>query len=178
MDSATKEKEEKLKADLFSTDENVVLKALTNVGEDGSRNMVEPVLELLAHTESEPIQTMVLKFLSELKISDVEHLFIEKLENPDFNEFKQELVSCMWNSGLNPINDLHILARLACEEEYMTALEVLTLIENMEGPFDHDSLTEAFNEVSFYITEAEHEDPKLDLVKSLYEILYAFQENN
>lgn len=178
MDSAIKQREERLKAELFSTDENTVLKALLEVGEDGTRNMVEPILELLVHSQSESVQETVLKFLSELKISDVEQMFVDRLQNPDFKPFRQQLVSCMWNSGLNPTDDLDVLTRIACEEDYMTALEVLTLVENMEGPFDHESLEEAFSEVSIYINECEPEDPKADLVRSLYEILTVFKETN
>jgi len=161
MDSTVKEKEEKLKSDLFSSNENLVLKALAAIKEEGTRNLVEPILELLIHSESEDIKNTVLSFLSEIKISDVDHLFIQKLENPDFKPYRQQLVSCMWNSGLNPTDDLHVLCRLACEEDYMTALEVLTLVENMEGPFDHDSLTEAYSEVSVYMNEANPDDPNL-----------------
>jgi len=52
----------------------------------------------------------------------------------------------------------------------------LTLLENMEGPFDNESLMDAFQDVSEYVDEAEEGDAKLDLIKSIYDILYAFQQ--
>jgi len=171
-----KEIDERQKAELYNADENVVLKTLKHIGEEGSRNMVEPVLELLANTNSEKVQSVIIAQLSELKIGEVETLFIEKLQKPEFYQLRRQLVSCMWNSGLNPTEHLHVLANIACEGDFMTALEVLTLIENMEGPFNHESLTDAFSEVSVYVNEAAADDPKLDLMKSIYGILYAFQE--
>ena len=167
---------DKLKTELFSSDEKVVLTALEKISEDGSREMVAPVIELLAHSNSDDVKNEVLRQMSELKIGDMEDLFIDKLQLEEFAPYQQQLVACMWSSGMNPTDDLHIFSKLAVEGDYMTALEVLTLLENMEGPFDSESLTDAYHDVSEYIEEAPEGDHKLDLVKSIYEILHAFQE--
>ena len=176
MTQEQKEINNKLKAELFSSDEAVVLKALDSIGEDGDREMVAPVLELLAHTSSEAVKDVVLGQLSELKIGDMEGLFIEKIQLEEFQSYHQQLVSCMWSSGMNPTDDLHVFSKLAVDGDYMTALEVLTLLENMEGPFDNESLMDAFQDVSEFVEEAEEGDAKIDLIKSIYDILYAFKE--
>ncbi len=168
--------DERLRTDLFSSNEKTVLSALAEIGEDGSRAMVEPVLELLARTDSEDVKQIILDQLSQLKISEMEELFIGKIQSDDFSEYHKELVFCMWHSGMNPVNHVHVFAKLAVEGDYMMAIEVMTLLENLEGPFDHESVIEAFSDVSVYITESSVEDPKLDLMKSIYEILHLFQE--
>jgi len=168
--------DEKLKSQLFSSDETAVLSALKTVSQEGSRFMVEPVLELLVRTNSSDVREVVISQLSQLKIGEMEALFVQKIQSEDFKEYRKELVACMWNSGMNPVDHLHVFTKLATEGDYMTALEVLTLIENLEGPFDHESLTDAFSDVSIYVNEAPADDPKLDLIKSIYGILYAFQE--
>ena len=176
MTQEKKDLNNKLKAELFNSDEAEVLKTLVKIGEDGDREMVAPVLELLAHTSSEDVKNVVVGLLSELKIGDVEGLFIDKIQLEEFQPYQQQLVSCMWNSVMNPTEDLHVFSKLAVEGDYMTALEVLTLLENMEGPFDNESLMDAFQDVSEYVDEAEEGDAKLDLIKSIYDILYAFQQ--
>ncbi len=174
MTQEQKEINNKLKAELFSSDD--VVQALESIGEDGDREMVAPVLELLAHTSSELVKDVVLGQLSELKIGDMEGLFIEKIQLEEFQPYHQQLVSCMWSSGMNPTEDLHVFSKLAVDGDYMTALEVLTLLENMEGPFDNESLMDAFQDVSEFVEEAEEGDAKIDLIKSIYDILYAFKE--
>ena len=106
----------------------------------------------------------------------MEGLFIEKIQLEEFQPYHQQLVSCMWSSGMNPTEDLHVFSKLAVDGDYMTALEVLTLLENMEGPFDNESLMDAFQDVSEFVEEAAEGDAKIDLIKSIYDILYAFQE--
>ncbi len=178
MTQSQKAIDEKLKTELFSSDETKVLSALSTIEEDGSRDMVEPVLELLVRSESETVKQKVLDQLSQLKIGDVEDLFIQKLKHEDFKSYQQQVVACMWNSGMNPINHLDTLAEVAIKGDYMTTLEVLTLVENMEGPFDHESLTDAFSEVGLFLSEIEEEDQdaRIDLLKDLYAILHHFQE--
>ena len=60
MTKEQKEINNKLKAELFSSDDVIVLKALESIGEDGDREMVAPVLELLAHSSSEMVKDVVL----------------------------------------------------------------------------------------------------------------------
>ncbi len=176
MSETQKEQVSRLKSALFNANNNTVLKALAEIANEGSREMVSPLLELLISNEDETVQLEVLKQLSQLKISDIENLFIDKLRDDDYSAFHQQLVACMWSSGMNPTDDLHVLSELAVKGDYMTTLEVLTLIENMEGPFDHDSLVDAFHEVSIYVNESSPEDPKLGLIQSIYDLLYAFQQ--
>lgn len=170
-------KDEKLKADLFSADDSKVLETLKKIGENGSRNMVDPILELLTRTDSEEVKELVISQLSQLKIGEMEDLFISKLQMDEYEDFKQQLVFCMWHSGMNPVNNLDVVVKLAIEGDFMMALEVLTLIENMEGPFDHESLIDAFSDVSLYMNDSTEDDPKLDLMKNIYELLYSFQED-
>ncbi|MFK7756945.1 MAG: hypothetical protein AB8B53_08460 [Flavobacteriales bacterium] len=178
MTQSQKAIDEKLKTELFSSDETKVLTALATIEKDGSRGMVEPVLELLVRSDSEAVKQEVLNQMSQLKIGDMEDLFMEKLQHEDFKSYQQQVIACMWNSGMNPINHLDVLAEVAVKGDYMTALEVLTLVENMEGPFDHESLTDAFSEVGLFLSELDEEtiDPRLDLIKDLYAILHHFQE--
>lgn len=176
MSESQKAIDEKLKTELFSSDEKVVLAALAKIEEDGSRNMVEPVLELLVRSDSDSVKQEVLNQMSQLKIGEMEDLFIQKLQHKDFKDYQQQVVACMWNSGMNPISHLDVLAEVAIKGDYMTALEVLTLVENMEGPFDHESLTDAFSDVGLFLSEVEEEDARLDLIKDLYAILHHFQE--
>ena len=56
----------------------------------------------------------------------------------------------------------------------MVALEALTLVENLEGPFSEQDLIESMIFINEYLSE--DEDDKVDLIKSILDTIKVYEQ--
>jgi hypothetical protein len=73
---------------------------------------------------------------------------------------RQKLLTTIWNSKLSYDNHLPFFVMLASTGDFMQALECLTIIENMQGPFEEHELLEAQLLLKEYVEEAKSDDEK------------------
>ena len=67
------------------------------------------------------------------------------------------------------------LIEASCSGNYMVILEALTVLENLEGPFNEDDLFQANTLLQQYLYESEDSKEK-ELIKSMYDIVLEFGE--
>ncbi len=149
--------------DLESGDSKVVLDALKRIKSKGDASVIPSMIAVYAATENEDIKDEIKKLLSQLKIKEGVLPMIEGLldGNDDVNEM---ILFSLWNANLNPINYMAEIVEASCKGNYMVALEGLTVIENLEGPFDEEVLNDTKLVLSDYFL---NEDEKADLIKSI-----------
>jgi len=121
---------EDLKRDLFSTDEAVVVSALSKCRETGNHNLVLPLINLFAASESALVKE---------NVADV----LEALQEDSLRAVRRDVLHFMWNSGLQPTDRLTELVELTVRSEFEEILECLTLIESMDGPFAEEQIEES-----------------------------------
>ncbi len=134
---------EDLKRDLFSTDEAVVVSALSKCRETGNHNLVLPLINLFAASESALVKENVADILSNLKVTRTESPFLEALQEDSLRAVRRDVLHFMWNSGLQPTDRLTELVELTVRSEFEEILECLTLIESMDGPFAEEQIEES-----------------------------------
>ena len=84
---------------------------------------------------------------------------IDSLRNDKLKSIRAEILTCVWQSGLDASNELEFLIELSIKEDFMTAVEVMTILDNMEG-FQDDLLTNGIKQLDVAL-DNHHENAKL-----------------
>ncbi len=149
--------------DLESTDTKVILDALKRIKSKGDASVIPAMISVYGSTASEDVKDEIKKLLSQLKIKEGVLPLVEGLLEGD-DEVNEMILFSLWNANLNPINYMAEIIEASCRGSYMVALEGLTVIENLEGPFEEEVLNDAKLVLSDYF---QNEDEKSDLIKSI-----------
>jgi len=162
-------------AELQSDDPARVATALAKIQEVGDKNLVYPLIQLFASTESRQTRDSVASLLGSLKISDTEEHFMQALRDDALKSHRKEILSFMWNSGLHPAEHLEELTQLALDSSYEELLECLTLVESLEGPFEEEHWLESVSLVKQFI-EQHATDERMPLLKEYMMVLQVLQQ--
>lgn len=117
---------------LKSDDSKIVIGALKNIAKNGSPASAEALIKLLITNPSPAIDEQVRSILTSLKKSEMLDVVIQWLGDDKTKDHTAFLVSCIWESGFQSEAHAEFLVDLAIKGDYMTCLEVLTVIENFE----------------------------------------------
>lgn len=132
----------KLLEDVNSGVETKVTSALDSLQVYGDISIIEPLIQSLDLQQAEKCKQEILEFLSSLKSSAAIQIVMDCLDNPTFKHQRIAILSTIWNSPLDYSNHLARFIELAVKEEFLVTLECLTIIENLEGPFDESATLE------------------------------------
>ena len=151
---------EQLKKELTVAGESNLLKTLEKVKSKGNDQMIEPILNLYSSTKHDSVKAAVKGLLNELKTVDGTVILIEGLYNSN-NELKEVILGSLWSAGLNPVEYLPEIVGAACSGNYMVAFEAITVLENMEGPFEEEKISESKLIINDYFAEPKEETKQL-----------------
>lgn len=144
MSTTAKNKQiEEIKRELFSDDDIVVMKAVHKCREEGSKPLVEPLIAVYASTKHAEIRREIADILGNLKVSGLEEIFVKAISNKQYASVRKDLLSFIWNSGIQPVDAVVVLAEIAVEGSFEEALECVTIIESMEDPITETDILEA-----------------------------------
>ena len=165
---------ELIKKDLFETDHAKVVDALKRAREMGNHSLIEPMLTLYAGNSDEVVKAEIKDMLSTLKVSKAQAELEAALVNPSFAGIKADVLSFLWNSGMNPVGSMRQIVHAAIDGDFMTALEALTLLESLTGPFDEAVLMESVLALREALEDRKNDD-KRDLLRSCFQLLHNLQ---
>ena len=163
-----------LKEDLSSSNDSVITKALTKTRAKGNEQLIDPLIELYTKTENQKIKEEIRSIFSELKNKDILDFLLPQLSEGS-NEVKELILFSIWSSGIDMTDHIPELIEASCSGDYMVILEALTVLENLEGPFNEDDLFQANTLLQQYLYESEDSKEK-ELIKSMYDIVLEFGE--
>ena len=161
---------EEIKTDLFASQDVIVENALKKVEKMGDHSFIHPLLHVLMENENENIQDKISKMLSELKVSKAEDELLSALEDEVFIKIHGQILSFIWNSGFQPADHIATITQVAIQGDYMAALEALTLLDNIDGPFQEEHIMESTIELRNYLMENSDSDKK-DLLVAMLNLL-------
>ena len=87
------------------------------------------------------------------------------------DEVNEMILFSLWHANLNPINYIAEIVEASCRGSYLVALEGLTVIENLEGPFNEEVINDAKIVLNDYF---QNEDEKSELIKSILQCIQDF----
>lgn len=156
-------------------DENIEkqLEGVAMMREKGHVKLLPAVFKLLRKSEDEKVKNDIAHFLFDIKDKEAIPYFIKAIEEPAYQDYQRILVSACWESSLDYTPYLLIFVNVAINADYLTCVECLTVIENMEGPFDNNHLEIAIKTTKEAADESNEE--KFELLNSLWEVLVDFK---
>ncbi len=160
MATTQQRKLEEIRTGLLSGDETLAAKAISRCEEEGSAQMVEPLLAFYASNPPEELRARTAAMLGSLKVSNVEAYFTAAMANRKWKHIHKDVIGFMWNAGLQPTEAVSQLSELAASGDYALTLECLTLLESIEDPIPEEQLLESIAVVNRALTEGKDADFK------------------
>lgn len=159
-----------IQKDLLSKDEKIVLKALKDVTEHGNPSVMPALIKATFLHGSEKVLEKGKFVLFNLKDNNCVDGLFEALNDETYMEFHNVIAASIWEAGLNVDDRLIELVELATRKDYLTAIEIITIIENIETGFPYEEVTDASLTINEHVEESLDEH-KNALLLSLAETL-------
>ncbi len=118
----------------------------------------------------------LLVFFNDLSATDAQETMIQILMDPENLSIRQALLSTIWNSRLDYSCYLAEFVEMAVEGDYLEALECLTIIENLEGPFEESDILESQLHLKEYLEAGAKNDQKAVLISEIALLVKNFNE--
>lgn len=138
---------------------------------ENNRKTLSNLISLLTDANKKELKEDALKLLKEK--GGIE-LLIAAIKNVDLKEHKCKLIAACWEAGIDGSPYITMFVDLAIKEDYLTSLEALTVIENMEGPFAENVLKECQAKIEKALQSEQSE--KQGLIKGLLEVVEYFEK--
>lgn len=171
-EKARMEEEGKIKqliAQLKTGNPETIDQTIEEIGETGDSSFIVLLTAFLHQTDEPELKNKILKLLGELKHSDAVDQLIHVIQDPIYKNEQSALVACCWENGLNYSQYLPFFADLVIEEEFETAFEAFTVIENMYGKIDKSVEIQILDKINLALATANEQ--KNYLLKGLLKII-------
>jgi len=174
MEKKISKKREALLANLFSAKADKVRNAIAKIPDEGDPSLIFPMLRSYHGWEQEEdIRTGIAQILMQLKTESAIPVLLRALEEPEFESDRAFIISIFWNAGLFPVEHIDFLVRQAIIGDFMVALEVLTVIENIESGIDQTMAQEAMLDIDEYLEE-NPEAVQAELLRQIKQFLHTY----
>lgn len=147
-------------ADLNSNDVNKVSKAIKSLEANGNASVIRPLADALLKGISEKNELEVIELLGSLKDSSTVVEIMDVLGDENYLPIRQKILSTIWNTKVDFSDYIDDFVEIALKGDFMEALDCLTIIENMEGPFMEENILECQLHMKKYLESTETKDPK------------------
>ncbi len=140
-------------------------------------SVIEPIVAIASITTNRAIKKEVLEFLSNVIDPKLPPIFLPFIQEEKYASIRQELLSVVWNSKLDYSSFLADFVEVAIEGNFIIALECLTVLENLEGPFEEHQLLESQLHLKEYIASdrSMEDDQKTTVISEI--ALYIREQN-
>ena len=144
--------------ELYSDKQDLALEALIKLESTGNISLISDLFKAYTSLKDTLIKKKILEFLSNIQKQEACSEIVRLIENEKNTTLQQEFLTIIWNSKLDFSAYLANVISLAVKGDFMQALECLTIIENMPGPFQEEQLLEAQLYLKDYLENRKAED--------------------
>lgn len=128
---------------LASNDMEVVKSAIEQVKQEGDISIAAELLDILQQSQNTAVITNLTALLSDVKDSDFKTILMDKLINATSDTGKANLLRICWESAIDFSEYLDVFVDMLINEDFITALEASTVIENLGGKIPEEKLLTA-----------------------------------
>ena len=136
-------KQTKILGDLNSDKQDLALSALKLLEIDGRLAIIPELFEIYRKQRNTEVKKKILEFISNIQKQEAATKIVGLIEKEKNPILKQEFLAVIWNSKLDFSAHLADIVSIAVHGDFMQALDCLTIIENMPGPFEEHQLLES-----------------------------------
>ena len=151
-------KETKILKELNSGNQDLALNALKLLENDGKIAFIAELFEIYKKQKNTEVKKKILEFISNIQKQEAAAEIIRLIEEELNPSFRQEFLTIIWNSKLDFSAHLADIVSIAIHGDFMQALDCLTIIENMSGPFEEHQLLESQLYLKDYLDNRNNEE--------------------
>ncbi|HYQ57730.1 MAG TPA: hypothetical protein VEP89_10325 [Draconibacterium sp.] len=123
---------EAIKNQLFSAEKDQVLAAIKELKSSGNKEYLPILFELMLAGAEVEIELEIQKLLGTVKDKETIPVFISALNEERFKSIRKKIATACWQNGLDFSADIEVFTNLIITENWETAFEAFTVIDNME----------------------------------------------
>lgn len=133
---------------LRSGNTSAIIDTIQEIRKKGSITILPELFDLLLVSGNEEVVQACSALLNDLKAKESVQYLVTALKDDKYEPVRHILVSACWQNGLDYHGDIQLFAEIFLNDNYATAIEAFTVIENSLGDLtDRDilSLTQKMN---------------------------------
>ena len=154
-------------ADLTSGSQAKALGALKLLETIGDKSVLPSLIEGLKKNDA-AITKGILELIANIQDQEIAEDLVEVIRYEKDTTIRQQLLTTIWNSKLDFSEYLAEFVSLATEGDFLQALECLTILENLSGPFEEHQLLESQLYLKDYAEDLEEkEDRKHQIISEI-----------
>lgn len=143
-----------------------IKKALKSLQVNGDASVIKPLANVLKSKISPEIDLEIIGFLSDLKDTSVKQEVVDVLNEDDYLDVRHQILTSIWNCKIDYSEFIADFVAIACDGNFMETFECLTILENLEGPFEERHILECQLLLKEYIESNSAVDKKKSQVMS------------
>jgi hypothetical protein len=164
------EKEKKQISILNSGNSKAIISTLEEIRKKGQISILPDIFELMLVTEEE-VFAKCTSLLCDLKTPDAKSLLLSALQDEKYFPIRNFLVSACWQNGMDYHEEIQLFAEIVLKDNYITAIEAFTLIENSIGELEDSAIIKLIDTLKLGLNSMEEEKKLLvteliNLIKS------------
>jgi hypothetical protein len=142
-------------------------KAINELNGSMKPDLLPELVSILQSIQSDKNRYELIQFYNDLATDGAQEIMMQTIFDPSYIEIRHELLSTIWNSRIDYSNFLAEFVEIASEGDYLEALECLTIIENLDGPFEEADILEAQLHLKEYLESTTKTDEKSILMSEI-----------
>lgn len=176
MASKQQQKVDLIIADLRSDDPKKVKKAIKLLEVNGNSTVIKPLFAILKEGLPDKLQSQLLELLCSLKDTSVTVEVMDVLEDKEMLDIRHLVLTTIWNTKVDFSDYIDDFVEIAAKGSFMEALDCLTIIENLEGPFMEENILESQLHLKDYLENGDRSDAQKAEIMS--EVAIFIKETN
>ena len=177
--SSPNKKVQQLLLDIQNGDASKVIKAIKTLEAHGNTSALEPLINYWKNVTDPSLDRELGEFFAALKDTDSRHPIMKMLEDEEDTEFRIKLLTAIWNCKVDYSDYLAEFVQIAADGTFMETLECLTIIENLDGPFEEEQFFESQIALKSYLDQRENgDDQKAQLMSEIAVIIKDLESND
>tara|TARA_Y100000385_G_scaffold23759_1_gene22933 strand:- start:3699 stop:4265 length:567 start_codon:yes stop_codon:yes gene_type:complete len=162
----TKHNWKSIEKSLLSDDEKMFDSMIKFLEKNGKLEYLSKIIGLLNNI-SDARKAKVFSFLSKLKQKDAAPIMMEIVKDEKNKPFQDLILNSFWNSSIDYSAYFSEFVEISCKGRYITALECLTILENLKGPFNEAQILDAQLHLKNYLELENKQDDKAPLISEI-----------
>ena len=160
-------------ADLQSNDPKKVKKAIKSLEVHGNATVIKPLFHALKEGAlPEKDQAKILELICSIKDTSVIPEIMDVLDDEELLDVRPLVLTSIWNMKVDFSGYIDDFVFIATKGTFMEALDCLTIIENMDGPYMEENILESQLHLKTYLEEGDKSDAqKAEILSEIAVIL-------
>lgn len=136
---------------------------LKELRESAHPEVIPALIERWQRAQNDDIRQEIFSFLVDIKNQDSLQQIFNAIIDEKYREQRIELLSILWQSSLDASHYIDELVELAIRGDYLTIIEVSTIVENLDNSFNEDHVLDMNYNIQEVLYEESNQDRRVIL---------------